>query len=402
MKTVVILSDQKLHLQQGAAYSRIINYAKALTINKDVKVYLCSFQLSKDLSSHQEIFESIYIVGKPRILSDYKYSKYLDKIIYPFRSIVFISKISKCFLKNQTAYIFFPLKFFNDAFALFVVKYLRRQKIYCEKNELKIGILLNTFFPQGLLKKLLFLMIYPFKILDAILNDYLVRYYDGVIAISTNMNIWLEKKNRNIIKIPILVDCSVYNFDKIIEKSKQFSIGFTGSISCKKEGLINLIIAISKIDNVVLNIYGAGSKADMKKLQDLISEYRIEKKIIFHGQKKGKLMPSILAEQSLLVLTRPNNIQNKFGFSTKLAEYMASGVSVLATDVSDNSFYIEDGKNGFIISSNNQELIANKLKEIIKRKDLNDIGLKERETAMKYFHYENYSETLFNFLFYSK
>lgn len=399
MKTVVILSDQKLHLRQGAAYSRMINYAKALTLNKDVKVYLCSFQLSKDLSSHQEIFESIYIIGKPRILSDYKYSKYYEKLLNPFRSLSYFSKTRKYFNEKQIAWIIFPKRFFNDVFTLFVVKYLQRQKIYCEKNELKIGILLNTSFPQGMLKKLLFLMMYPFWVLDAKLNDYMVRYYDGVIAISTNMNIWLQKKNRNIVKIPILVDCSVYNFDKIIGKSKQFSIGFIGSISCKKEGLINLIIAISKIDNVVLNIYGAGSKTDMNKLQNIISEYRIDKKVIFHGQKDVKLIPSILAEQSLLILTRPNNIQNKYGFSTKLAEYMASGVPVLVTDVSDNALYIKDGENGFIISSNNPELLAEKLKEIIDRSDSNEIGLRGRRTAMVNFDYRIYSVKLYNFLF---
>ena len=399
MKTVVILSDQKLHLQQGAAYSRIINYAKALTINKNVKVYLCSFQLSQDLFEYQEIFEHIFIIGKPQVLPGTKYSKYFEKLLFPFRSLSYLLKIYKYFHEEQIAWIFFPVRLFNDVLTLFFIKYLGNQKIYCEKNELKIGIVLNISWPLGIIKKLLFSILYSYKIIDAFLNDRMVRYYGGIIAISLSIEKWVEKRNKNIIRIPILVDNTLYSNENSLTKNSNFIIGFIGSISFKKEGLENLLLALTNFDNVILNIYGSGHKTDIKNVHKIIDDHNLLKSVILHGQKDSEQIPLILSQHNLLILPRPNNTQTKYGFSTKLAEYMASGIPVFVTDVSDNALYIKDGVNGFIISSNEQELIANKLEEIIKRNDLNEIGLRGRKTAIENFDYRIYSDKLYNFLF---
>jgi glycosyltransferase involved in cell wall biosynthesis len=68
----------------------------------------------------------------------------------------------------------------------------------------------------------------------------------------------------------------------------------------------------------------------------------------------------------LLILPRPLNKRTKYGFSTKLSEYLVSGVPVLLTDVSDNALYIKDNFNGYLIPPGSANALAEKLVYIIR------------------------------------
>jgi glycosyltransferase involved in cell wall biosynthesis len=103
----------------------------------------------------------------------------------------------------------------------------------------------------------------------------------------------------------------------------------------------------------------------------------------------------------LLILPRPLRKQAQYGFSTKLSEYLTSGVPVLLTDVSDNAMYIRDNYNGFIISPNSLSALVSKLKWIIDNYDEYASVVTENavRTAEEVFDYRIYSEPLVNFLF---
>ena len=49
----------------------------------------------------------------------------------------------------------------------------------------------------------------------------------------------------------------------------------------------------------------------------------------------------------MLVLARPDNIQAKGGFPTKLGEYLATGNPVVVTKVGEIPNYLIDGVNAF-------------------------------------------------------
>ena len=120
----------------------------------------------------------------------------------------------------------------------------------------------------------------------------------------------------------------------------------------------------------------------------------LNKKNSVHDRKLG-------AQQNILILARPQNLQTRFGFSTKLAEYMASGVAVLTTDVSDNLLFIKDGENGFIADSYKAEKVADKLFDIVNNKKYLDKKIIEcaNVTATKYFNSKKYKDKLARFLF---
>jgi len=103
----------------------------------------------------------------------------------------------------------------------------------------------------------------------------------------------------------------------------------------------------------------------------------------------------------LLIIPRPLNLQTKYGFSTKLSEYLISGVPVLVTNVSDNSLYIKDGYNGFIVEPGNYKKMGEKILYVISNynKLKKTISMNAYQTAKEYFNYSNYSKDIFNFIF---
>ena len=98
---------------------------------------------------------------------------------------------------------------------------------------------------------------------------------------------------------------------------------------------------------------------------------------------------------------RPLNPQTRYGFSTKLSDYLISGVPVLVTDVSDNSIYIRDGINGYLIPPGSMSALEAKLMEIIDNYNQSSILIARNalETAARELDYRNYTDKLIDFLF---
>jgi len=103
----------------------------------------------------------------------------------------------------------------------------------------------------------------------------------------------------------------------------------------------------------------------------------------------------------LLILPRPLTRQTKFGFSTKLSEYLISGIPVLVTDVSDNSAYIKDNYNGFVIPPGSEILMENKILEIMENYNENARRIAGNAflTVREYFDYKLYTKPLTDLFF---
>lgn len=69
------------------------------------------------------------------------------------------------------------------------------------------------------------------------------------------------------------------------------------------------------------------------------------------------------------------------GLSNSIMEAMTAGLPVVATDVGDNRFLVENGYNGYLVSSRDTDAIVDKLDELVKneqlRKEFGDNGYKK-------------------------
>jgi len=404
--TIFILSNHDYFNRSGAAIARIYNYARALTLDENTKVVLLSFKLSGRLDSRKELFKNTFVAGENPIHAN-KGTAYFLRNFYFISSFLFLAKLVREIRRNHVkpfSFIIFSMRIFDDILILLFLKVWLGSKVVCEKNEILYTIILNKTWPTNYFKKFIFLLVFSFKISTSFLTDLMVVFYDGVIAISTNIRDWVLRYNKNVVLIPILSNDNFLPDKKPGNASDDFMIGYAGSLTLKKDGLRELILSIQILvkegHKIRLNIFGSGNKEDVSFLNSLIASQSLSDHVFMRGQVTQAALQEELRRHDLLVLPRPESKQAHYGFSTKLAEYLSTGIPVLATDVSDNKRYLQDGINAYLLDDLTPENLAEKLKKIIREdKDKRDqIGLNGLSVSQNEFHFSKHSNTLLSFL----
>ena len=127
--------------------------------------------------------------------------------------------------------------------------------------------------------------------------------------------------------------------------------------------LIHAFSIVHKIiPDIKLYIVGAipanlSNEHNIKLIQDLnLSEY-----IVLTGMLPADEIPQIMVDAEMLVLDRPDNLQAKFGFPTKLGEYLLSANPVVVTGVGDIPLFLQDKDSALISPPNNPQAFAEKI-----------------------------------------
>lgn len=412
MKNLLIITAIKIYHGNSAGASRILNISKALVL-KGVKVYLCSLVLQNNIN-HNELYEishNVFLVGSERK----EFKGLLKKTVNKFLNIIHIAiyllriiKLAKCIEGDKIFYLYPTGELAMDFIALLCIKKINKFSLFCDVNELRRAGLRNRVVSKNLLKKGYDIISYITDYIKFCIEEILTKYYNGLVVISTNLGKYFKNHNNNLLRIPILSNTNENHFHKALTYSdgETFLMCFAGMVSLKKEGFDIFYKALSlvktKFKYFKLHLYGPISKKQEKiLLNDLPSKYGIEENVVYHGVVEQSMLMEKLKSNHLLILPRPLNLQTKYGFSTKLSEYLVSGVPVLVTDVSDNSLYIKDGYNGFVVKPGDYKEMAEKIIYIITNyNDLKgDVGKNAYLTAEKYFNFPIYSKKLYNFLF---
>ena len=412
MKNVFIITTIKIYKGNSAGAARMINLAKALAL-EGVKVYLCSAILKHNIniSNLQEVYPNIFLVGSENKIRSGRVRKKLQNFINILITSKYLKKIIKLTKQingDKVFYIYPTTAISIDLVSLVYMKVRHNCKLFYDVNELRRAALYNRVFSTNILKKAYEIILYISNFIKFWIVEILTKYYDGLICISTNIENYFKKYNKNTIRMPILSNISENPFyeSPIYKDGGKFIICFTGMVSLKKEGFDifyrALSIVKSKFKNFELYLYGPISKNEKKLLlNDLPCQYGIKKNIVYHGIVEQSKLIEKIRESNLLVIPRPLNLQTKYGFSTKLSEYLVSGIPILVTNVSDNALYIKDGYNGFIVKPGDYHEMADKILYIIsnynKLKD--PVAKNAYNSAKENFNYANYSKKIYKFLF---
>ena len=114
----------------------------------------------------------------------------------------------------------------------------------------------------------------------------------------------------------------------------------------------------------------------------LIERLGIKDKVIFTGIVESERMPQLLKNAEILALARPDSLQAKCGFPTKLGEYLLTGNPVVVTKVGDIPKFLKHRDNALLANQRDPEDFAEKLKWALDNPVLaKQIGEKGRKTA---------------------
>lgn len=185
-----------------------------------------------------------------------------------------------------------------------------------------------------------------------------------------------------------------YSFDNQLVK-----LCYVGRLSPEKnvDLLINAIkIVVNKGFNVELNIYGDSRNNEyFIKIISLIKNNSLEDRVKINGRKDDLLI--VYHTCDLLCL-----LSSYEGFSNVLSEALSCGVPILASNIQENSYLVEDNVNGFLVdvSSKNPSTIANGIIRFLnlERNEKLRISSRNREKALSLFNqeklFERYSQLL--------
>jgi glycosyltransferase involved in cell wall biosynthesis len=195
-------------------------------------------------------------------------------------------------------------------------------------------------------------------------EKYIHHFCDAAIVISDKLFSHYQNQfpNNNIYKIPALVDLE--RFKPISEKIDSYKIGYIGSFGIK-DGIPDLLRAFAKVKLKLpqLKLRLIGNYDEHLNILKIIEELEIKDSVELTGRVYFNEVPELLSACDLLICNRINSEYANYGFPSKLAEYMALCIPVIATDVSDISKYISD-EYLKLIPAENVDLLIN---EIINR-----------------------------------
>lgn len=184
-----------------------------------------------------------------------------------------------------------------------------------------------------------------------------------------------------------------YNLSKLIVQKDEsiFNIVMISRLEKVKniEGVINVVSRLreTRLRNIRLTI--AGSGALEQELKKKVEEMNLQKHVHFLGFITDPYPH--LCNADLYVLNSHSE-----GFSNSLVEAMYSGTPVLSTTVGAASEIIEDSKNGFLTSVNDEEELYLKLLKIvdIPKDVMAEIGSNGQKSIIEKYSLKNHIEQL--------
>lgn len=142
---------------------------------------------------------------------------------------------------------------------------------------------------------------------------------------------------------------------------------YCGRIQYAK-GLHNLLKAFEGIDNSLyeLHIIGdAESSGPSRRYDQRIRKMAIGKNVIFHGRLPNESIESVIKDMHVMI--HPTIVMEVYGIS--IAESLSIGRPVLATRCGGAEIQIQDGMNGWLVSSDNVAALHDKIVDVIQRKE---------------------------------
>jgi glycosyltransferase involved in cell wall biosynthesis len=122
----------------------------------------------------------------------------------------------------------------------------------------------------------------------------------------------------------------------------------------------------------------AGEGSEKEKLEREAMHLTRPSSIQFMGRVPHDQMPGLLAGAHIYVSTSLSD-----GTSVSLLEAMASGVFPIVTDIPSNREWINDGENGFLVSTGNEIKLADRIIGTIRNEELMEKAVERNREIVK-------------------
>ncbi len=231
--------------------------------------------------------------------------------------------------------------------------------------------------------------------------------FDGVVSISDALLDLAKKyagKYTKHIKIPILVDYEKFAIPDLSEDADTFFIFHAGSLYEQKDGFVGMIEAFGmackrlKHNIKFISTGNLSNSPHAVEIKQIIEKYGIEGDVKFTGYLNNEELRDYLSKASVVIINKYKTQQNKYCFSTKLAEYMAASKAIIITRFGEALNWLEEKKNALIVEPHDSNQLADSIVLLYENDNLRkQIGKEGNLLCQKSFRYEVYGVKLVDF-----
>lgn len=235
------------------------------------------------------------------------------------------------------------------------------------------------------------------------LRMYVINKAKGLIVISKALKEYYSEcgiKESKIMISNMTVDIS--RFEGLVKQDVPRYIAYCGGISNQKDGTDVLIKAFAKvaqrIEDLKLYVVGKFLLPDEEAYDKQLAEsLGINERVVFSGPIPSTDIPQMLKNADCLILARPESKQAKYGFPTKLGEYLLTGNPVVVTAVGEIPLYLKDRKDAYIPKPGDVDDIASCIYEALTSVSARSIGMSGCNVAKENFNSETESRKVVTF-----
>jgi len=178
-----------------------------------------------------------------------------------------------------------------------------------------------------------------------------------VLPISSYLENFYATKKCCVLRIPPLVDIKDLKWaipEKTVSRNHNLRLIYAGSPG-KKDLLDTVLRGLCVLRDegvaVELHLVGPSREAVANCLgSDASILDSLADATVFHGRVPQSEVPRLLATADFSILIRPRQRYAEAGFPTKLVESLSAGVPVIANPTSDIAEYVQDGKEGILLT----------------------------------------------------
>lgn len=228
------------------------------------------------------------------------------------------------------------------------------------------------------------------------ITKFFYKNANGFIVISSLLKELFSKYQKPISLIPNSTPLKSINLKEAF--SKPFNVVYAGTFA-HKDGVSYLIKGFDDFvhkHNFESNLILIGRGKTDKESEEIISS---NPHILRTGFVSDEELDSLLSRADVLAMTRCNSQFANYGFPFKLSEYLATGNTVIATNVGDVENYLTDRENAYIVEPNSHLAISDILYHIYSHeKEAVSVGKKGQEVVSKHFSIKGNGHKLYEFI----
>lgn len=221
--------------------------------------------------------------------------------------------------------------------------------------------------------------------------NYIYRHCDLILTASPSFVSKIKERIKDKDKVRYWPQYSTVNKtdeEVSIYDKEYFNIVFTGNIG-EAQGIDLAIEAAKILKDKKICWHFVGDGRNREKLEEMVKEYGVEERVIFHGFHPEKEIPKYLkdADAALLIL-KPNPIF-EMTIPAKLQTYLACGVPILGCVSGEGKRIIEESQAGIVSDEISVEALVKTCQKFI---CLNSIDLNEYKNKAYQYGEDNFNK----------